>query len=371
MKDFSMLQILPALNHGGVERGAIDLAIYLESQGIKNTIISTGGALDKTIKNTSVNRIYFDTKSKNPFTFLKRVRQLNKIIQDINPSLLHARSRIPAWLTYFANRSLKLPFITTFHGLHDNGLLGLKKYYNAGLIKSDIVIAVSDTVKHYLIKNFPCIEKKIVVIHRGIDCNYFLPEIIPPNAVPKIVLPGRITSWKGHEYFLKAFAKFIHDYKIKAELQIVGKAKNRTCLMKLKTLIKNKEIENFITFTGASNDMRSIYAQADLVISSSIEPESFGRVAVEAMAMEKLVIATNIGGSSETIIDGKTGWLVEPNNVDEMAKAIYYALSLSQEAREKIEKQARRHVLEHFTLEKMTSKTLAVYQNLIQKNHPA
>ncbi|MDP1574272.1 MAG: glycosyltransferase family 4 protein [Coxiellaceae bacterium] len=366
MKKLKVLQLLPALNAGGVERGTVDLARFLKAHGIGNAVLSTGGQLEAELKKASVDHMYFPSKSKNPLTFCNRVKKLKALLHTQQPALLHARSRIPAWLTYFANKSLQLPLIITCHGLHDSGFLGLKRFYNAGLVKGDRIIAVSETVKDYLVKNFPDAQSKIVVIPRGIDSDYFSP--IKKHQTPKlrIILPGRITAWKGHLYCLKAFSKVIHDYKIGAELIIVGKTKRNCNLTQLKKSIQKLDIENHVQFLGNSNKMPEIYASGDLVISSSIEPESFGRVAVEAMAMEKLVIATNIGGSRETIVHGKTGWLVKPNDVDAMAKAIHHALTLSSEERILIEKNARAHVLKHFTLAQMMEKTLAVYTSLLQ-----
>lgn len=366
MSNFNVLQLLPTLNAGGVERGTVDLAQFLKKSGINNVVLSAGGQLETELTEEKIDHIYFPAKSKNPLTFPKRIKKLRELIQSKKPTILHARSRIPAWLTYFANKSLQLPFVITCHGLHDNGFLGLKRFYNAGLVKGDRIIAVSETVKDYLIKNFPDARNKIIVIPRGIDCDYFSPIKKAKSSTLRIILPGRITGWKGHLYFLNAFSKIIHDYKIEAELIIVGKAKKNRRLTQLKKLIHKLHIENHVQFLGNSNNMPEVYASGDLVVSSSIEPESFGRVAVEAMAMQKLVIATNIGGSRETIIHGKTGWLVESNNINAMAAATHHALTLPAEERALIEKNARAHVLEHFTLEQMMEKTLAIYKKLIR-----
>ena len=366
MNKTHVVQIIPALNAGGVERGTVDLACFLHAQEIKNSVISSGGYLESTLKAVGIAHLTFDNRSKNPFTFIKRIKTLRQLIRSEKATILHARSRVPAWLTYFANKKLQLPFITTCHGLHDNGFLGLKKFYNASLIKGDYIIAVSETVKAHLIQNFPKVRNKIIVIHRGIDCDYFTPQEKTKNKQFTIVLPGRISAWKGHPFFLKSFALAQSQYGINAIVLIVGKEKSARYLKKLQKLVKKFKLESNIQFIGPSNDMRDIYAQADLVVSSSIEPESFGRVTVEAMAMEKLVIATNIGGSKETMIHGQTGWLVEPNNINAMAKAIDHAVKLSADERNKIERAAREHVLKNFTLEQMMKETLTVYKMLAE-----
>ena len=279
MKNIRIMQIIPSLNSGGIERGTVDLALFLKSQKIESGVVSTGGYLESELEKATVGHVKFQSKSKNPLTFYQRVNALRKILKSEQPGILHARSRIPAWLAYFANKSVNLPFVTTCHGLHDNGFLGLKRLYNASVTKGDCVIAVSEVIKEYLINNFPGIKNKIVVIHRGIDCTYFTPQK-NRNIKFCIVLPGRITRLKGHLYFLKSFAYVKEKYAIDAKILIVGKAKSTRYLKKLYKLVRELGIEKSVQFIEQSDDMASIYAQADLVISSSIEPESFCRVAV-------------------------------------------------------------------------------------------
>jgi glycosyltransferase involved in cell wall biosynthesis len=370
-----VLQVVPALDCGGVERGTVDIAKALSDKGQKSYIISKGGKLSSKFNDLDVSLIYRDVSTKNPIKMWKNISFIENLIKDNNINIVHARSRAPAWSAYFASKRTGTKFLTTFHGIY-NMKSAAKKFYNSIMAKGDIVIAVSNFVKKHIIENYDIDEDRIRVIHRGVDLEYFDPSKIEadhlekisekyhmPKDVPIIVMPSRMTSWKGQEYLVKALTK-IRDKDFYCVL-VGDLSKHTNYAKKICDLIRENKMQSKIQIFGSESDIRALYARSDIVVSASIEPEAFGRTIVEAQAMKKLVLATNIGGAAETIIDNENGFHTIPQDENDMANKLSYLLSIigSKEV-DKIATSARSSVSEKFSLQKMQEDTLKVYEEL-------
>lgn len=384
----TVMQVLPALNSGGVERGVIDISVAAAKAGYESIVISNGGSMIQQFNGTKVKHIKLPLASKNPLVIYSNIKRIAKVIEEYNVDLVHIRSRAPGWSAYFAWKQFsdKVKLISTVHGSYSTNLFNkttsqIKLKYNAIMLKPRFIIAVSNFIKDYIYQNYSEVEnlndKKIKVIHRGVDLNYFSNSKVPSSriieltnkwALPDdkkiIMLPGRITGWKGHEFLISALAKVKND--------------NFFCIMvgathghekfarELEAKIKQNNLEGKIKMVGSTKDMPAAYLVSDMVISSSVRPEAFGRVAIEAGAMGRIIIATNIGGSLETVVDGKTGFLVEVNNVDKLAATIDQVLSMSKNQKEEIEKNAIKHISENFSNKKMIDQTLELYKEILE-----
>lgn len=372
----TILQVVPALVSGGVERGTIEIASFLKKSNYENIVVSAGGPLVKMLDAQNIKHIKLNVISKNPFIIWYNSRKLAKIIQEHKVDIIHARSRAPAWSCYIAARATGCKFVTTFHGIY-NISNWFKKYYNSIMTKGTKVVAVSKFVKEHIIKNYSIAEDKIRVIHRGVDLQYFDPHKLDTNAlikfkekynigpkVPVILLPARMSSWKGHSTLVEAL------YKIKNldfYCLIVGElSKHPNLSRSIRDKITNYKMQHKIQIFGNESDMRSLYGISDIVLSTSSAPEAFGRTIIEGQAMEKLVIATSIGGASETIIDQVTGYHVAPSDPDELAEKIKYCLSiLGTDEAKNITAAARATAITNFSLDLMLNKTLQVYEEII------
>tara|TARA_Y100000385_G_scaffold49076_1_gene45563 strand:+ start:33289 stop:34443 length:1155 start_codon:yes stop_codon:yes gene_type:complete len=378
-KKITIAQILPSIESGGVERGVFDLSKFSLSCGdIKIIVISAGGSMIKKFQQHKIHHIKLPVNSKNPITIILNIFRLTKIIKKYNINICHARSRAPAWSTYFACKRTKCKFITTFHGVYSSkGFFSknsfLKRRYNSIMVKPNLIIAVSNFIKKHIIAEYPISESRIKVIHRGSDIEYFNKSNIHKERIVKIIeklqlnddkniilLPGRFTSWKGHDLLLDALNK------IKSENFIclmVGKS-NIRYTNNLEKKIVDLKLEGKIKILDHISDMPALYMISSIVLSTSTRPEAFGRIATEAAAMEKIIIATNLGGAKETIIDGKTGFLFNHQDALELSQKILHVLSLNLDKREEMGKTARKRVEEDFSSQKMLSDTIKIYQNL-------
>jgi glycosyltransferase involved in cell wall biosynthesis len=374
-----VMQVLPALISGGVERGTIDIAQALIQNRHKAIVVSSGGPMVKQLEQIGAIHIKLPVQSKNLFALRKNAIILKKLILEHKVDIIHARSRAPAWSCYWATRKLNIPYITTFHGTysHQNRF---KKWYNTVMLRSDKTIAVSHFIADHVqriylnshlnlhLKNTPDIQ----VIHRGIDTEKFNPEAITYNqtqqlkqqwGIPEnkiiIMLPARVTPWKGHAVFIDAISRLPSNNFI---CLMVGDDQGKDAYREaLDCAIKVYNLEKKFKFVGACNDMPTAYKLADIVVSASTDPEAFGRVACEAQAMDCLVVATNHGGSLETIAPSQQMLLCAPNNAISMTQAIEAALLIKPEQAIDIQIQSRKHIEEHFSLNKMCSDTLALY----------
>ena len=382
-KTLRVLQVLPSLVSGGVERGTLDLCKHLIEEGHEAWVISSGGPLVKALKNLGANHIKLNVHSKNPFTIWKNSQTLFQLIQKYQFDLIHARSRAPAWSCYWASNKAKIPFVTTFHGQygHQNSL---KRIYNSIMLKGDTCIAVSQFIEAHIKTVYPQHHATIKLIHRGIDLATFSQSQATkrnalqltekwniPTHAKVIILPGRLTRLKGHQTFLEAIVQLKELSSV--HCLIVGDEPGKDHYQQeLQAFIDAQDLTNKVQFTGNSYDMPAIYQLADIVISASIKPESFGRTACEAQAMGCLVIATNHGGSLETISPEQQQFMCEVKDSKSMAssitKALKYCDDQKQHDRAKITESSRSYIEENFSLNKMCSDTIALYQKLISKD---
>lgn len=371
-----VLQVLPELNQGGVEIGTIEIASELQNRGIKNFVASAGGRLEYNLERLKVKHFTLPLKTKNPFKLWLNYRRLVKIIKENGVNIVHARSRAPAWSAYWAAKKTGVRFVTTFHGTYGLGPKGIKKFYNRVMTYGDLVIAVSNHIKQHILKNYSCDEKKIRMIHRCVNMEKFdvnamtaermiklMEEFHLPEDKPIILLIGRLTRWKGQRLMIDALEKIKDmDY----FCVFVGDDQGRDYYTKeLKEAIASKGLEGRFAFIRHVTDVPAMMAVSDVVVSASTDPEAFGRIAAEGEAMGRIVVASNIGGSLENIVDGVTGKLFESGNPQALADALKWALGLSTEEREKIGAAAIEYVKQNFTKQIMCDKTIAVYEELI------
>lgn len=370
-----ILQVLPSLKSGGVERGTIEIAEALKLRDYTPLVASAGGAMVNQLKRRDIEHITLPLATKNPWGIARNIRKLEEIIRDRKVDIVHARSRAPAWSSYLACKKTDCAFVTTFHGVYSLGGK-LKQKYNAVMTKGHRVIAASQFIYDHILQHYDMDEDRLRLIARGVDTQAFSIQSITPSRTielakklgvnhrqPLILLPGRLTDWKGHEVLIEALSLVKNDH---YQCLLVGDDKHHHHYKKrLLDKIKHTSIKGSIAIRRHVSDMPALYGLASIVVSASTRPEAFGRVAIEAQSMERLVIATNHGGSTETIIDGKTGWLVEPDNPKALADALEEALHFNEVQRHKMTKAAAKHMDEHFTLQQMIDKTLAVYDELV------
>ncbi|MDC2996174.1 glycosyltransferase family 4 protein [Candidatus Pelagibacter sp.] len=376
-----VLQVIPKLGYGGAETGCYDLAHYLHEQDCKSYIATSGGELLKYVDKKKVKIIKLPVNSKNPLIMLLNSICLTFIILFLNINIVHARSRSPAWSCLIATKITFRKLVTTFHGTY-NFSSNIKKFYNSVMVKSDLLIAGSNFIFSHINNNYlkylnP--KKKFLVIFRGINTEYFDPDNLNKNSVSKlktlwqieenskvILLPGRLTSWKGQELFIEAINKF---KKLNSDLDftaiILGSDQGRTVYKKkLERLVEQYDLTNNFRFIEKCEYMPAAYMLSDIIVSSSIEPEAFGRVSVEAQSMRKPIIASNIGGSNETIIDNKSGILFESGNADSLSKKIDEVINLDTLTLELMGKEGRKNVINRFNIEKMCLNTYSEYKKL-------
>ena len=380
--NLKVLQVIPKLGYGGAETGCYDVAHYLSENNCKSFIVTSGGKLIKFIDKEKVKLIKLPVHSKNPLIILFNSIVLVAIILFYNISIVHARSRAPAWSCLLATKITGRKFVTTFHGTY-NFKSKIKKFYNSVMVKSDLIIAGSNLIFSHIKSNyseFLNIKKKFLVIFRGINVDYFdhttkteseEKELLKNWAIEEnkkiILLPGRLTSWKGQELFLDAINLVNIQLGYEAFYAVIlGSDQGRDLYKKrLVRLSEQYRMTKQIKFINHCKDMALAYKVADIIISSSVEPEAFGRVAVEAQAMEKLIIASNIGGSNETVIDEKTGFLFKSGDAISLSEKILKALNLDEMALKTIGIEGRKNIVSKFNVEKMCFSTYSEYKKLI------
>ena len=380
--NIKVLQVIPKLGYGGAETGCYDIAHYLPENNCKSFIVTSGGELIKFIDKEKVKLIRLPVHSKNPLLIFLNSFFLIGIIIFFNISIVHARSRAPAWSCLIATKLTRRKFVTTFHGTY-NFSGKLKKLYNSVMVRSDLIIAGSNFIFSHIKENyseFLKFKKKFLVIFRGINIDYFDPSTKLDtdekklrhewgiNDEKKIVLvPGRLTSWKGQELFIEAVNLVKIELGYEAfHVVILGSDQGRDLYKKkLIRLTEQYRLNNQIRFINHCKDMALAYQVSDIVISPSIEPEAFGRVAVEAQSMEKLIIASNIGGSNETIVNEETGFLFKSGDAKSLSKRIIQAITMDESAIKLIGKEGRKNIINKFNVEKMCFSTYSEYKRLL------
>ena len=382
-----ILQVIPSLGYGGAETGCYDLAHYLSENNCDSYIITSGGELTKYINKKKVKLIRLPVHSKNPLLMLFNFFALVFIILFLNISIVHARSRAPAWSCFLATKITRRKFVTTFHGTY-NFNNSIKKYYNSIMLSSDLIIAGSNFIFSHINENYSKyinLKKKFLVIFRGINTDYFDPNKIVKTDenkllkqwninkyadlknIPLILLPGRLTSWKGQEMFIEALYRVNKEIPEKPFFAVIlGSDQGRSVYKKkLVRLVEQYRLQNIVKFIDKCELMPLAYKVSDIVVSASIKPEAFGRVSVEAQSMEKPIIASNIGGSKETIIDEKTGFLFEAEQPEALSKKLIHVLNLDESTLKFIGIEGRKNVIKKFNIEKMCFSTYSEYKKLI------
>ena len=380
--NIKVLQVIPRLGYGGAETGCYDIAHYLPENNCKSFIVTSGGELLKFIDKEKVKLIRLPVQSKNPLLILLNSVILIGIILFYNITVVHARSRAPAWSSLIAARLTRRKFVTTFHGTY-NFSGKIKRFYNSVMVRSDLIIAGSNFIFSHIKENYSEFlkpSKKFLVIFRGINVDYFDPSTKLENEEKKlleqweinkekkiILMPGRLTSWKGQELFIEAIKLVKIELGYEAfHAVILGSEQGRDLYKKKLLDLREKHgLTNQIRFIEHCKDMALAYKVSDMVVSASIEPEAFGRVAVEAQSMEKLIIASNIGGSNETVINGKTGILFESGDANSLSKKIIQALTMDEKSIKLMGKDGRENIIKKFNVEKMCFSTYSEYKRLV------
>ena len=380
--NLKVLQVIPKLGYGGAETGCYDIAHYLPENDCGSFIVTSGGELLKFIDKKKVKIIKLPVHSKNPLIIFINFLALVAIILVKNISIVHARSRAPAWSCLLAAKITGRKFVTTFHGTY-NFNNKIKKFYNSVMVRSDLIIAGSNFIFSHIKDNYTKYlnaKKKLLVIFRGINVDYFDPttkldsdekKLLKKWQIEKdkkiILLPGRLTGWKGQEVFIEAINLVNIELGYEAFYAVIlGSDQGRDLYKKkLIRITEQHRLNNQVKFIDHCNDMALAYKVSDIVISASIEPEAFGRVAVEAQSMEKPIIASDIGGSNETIIDEKTGFLFESNNAKSLSKKILKVLSMDEARLQSIGKEGRKNIIQKFNVEKMCFSTYSEYKRIL------
>lgn len=372
-----VLQVVPALVTGGAERGCIDVALALKAAGAVPLVASAGGPMAHELDRAGITHITLPLASKNPLTMWRNAGTLADIIRRHKVDIVHARSRAPAWSAYLAAGRTGARYMTTFHSTYNFGS-GLKRRYNAVMVRGERIIAISGFIRDHILSNYGDIAdpSRIRVIHRGIDTDVFAPDRVSPARLaqlatqwrvpddrPVILLPGRLTRWKGQIVMIDALEKLGRKDIL---CLLVGSDQGRTGYRaELESRIRRAGLEGVVHMTDHCNDMAAAYRLSTVVVSASREPEAFGRVIVEAQAMGRPVIVTSIGAYQETVIPGETAWVVPPDDPLSLAQALAQALEMPVEQRDAIGDHARAFVAGRYTKTRMCADTLAVYDELV------
>jgi len=383
-KKIKVLQVIPKLGYGGAETGCYDLTHYLAEQNCKSFLATSGGELLKFIDKKKVRVLKLPVHSKNPILILFNTILLSLIILIYNIDIVHARSRAPAWSCLLATKITFRKFVTTFHGTF-NFKNKIKKFYNSVMVRSDLVIAGSNFIFSHINENYGNFfiqsKRKLLVIFRGINTSYYNNQKILPIKLDKfakqhdinrnkfiILLPGRLTSWKGQKIFIEAIKEIAQNNQdLSFETIILGSDQGRTVYKKqLIDLVQQHRLNKVIKFIDRCEEMPVAYSIANLVCSCSTDPEAFGRVSVEAQSMEVPIIASDLGGSKETIIKDKTGFLFENKNSKALASLINMVMQKDFNSLKSIGIEGRKNVLKKFDVDKMCHSTFTEYKKLME-----
>ena len=379
----NVLQVIPKLGYGGAETGCYDIAHYLAEKEFGSFIATAGGELLKFVKKEKVKIFRLPVHSKNPIVIIFNTLILSLIIIFFRINIVHARSRAPAWACYLACFLTNRVFVTTFHGTY-NFKSKIKKFYNSVMLRAKLTIAGSNFIFSHINENYEeylSRGKKLRVIFRGINIDYFNQKNISILKQEKlkqewglssnkftILLPGRLTYWKGQEKFIESLNILIEDYNFTSfQAIMLGSDQGRKVYSKkLTSLIERYSLNKKVKFISHCKEMPLAYSLADVVVSASIEPEAFGRVAVEAQAMGKPIIASNLGGSKETILNKKSGFLYRHDDPRDLAKSLNTVIQLSQDEIKSMGNEGRKNITKKFDVETMCDSNLKEYIKLLK-----
>jgi glycosyltransferase involved in cell wall biosynthesis len=375
----AILQVIPSLDAGGAERTTVDVAAALAREGFQPLVASRGGRMETELVVSGGELIKLPLDTKAPHALAANAYRLRDLIRTRNIALVHARSRAPAWSALWAARMAKVPFVTTYHGIY-NASNPLKRLYNSVMARADAVIANSQWTAAHIRSQYRFAPKNLVVIPRGIDLASFDPAGVASERAALlramwgvrdddtvILLPGRLTRWKGQTVFIDALAQLQREGRLAGvRALLAGDPQGRTdYVSELRKAIVDAGLRDIVVIPGHTGDMPAAYLASDIVVSASTDPEAFGRVSAEASAMARPVIATNHGGSRETVLPGTSGLLVPPGDAKALANALAQLLSLDATSLLAMGMKGRAHIASQFTVEKMCADTIAVYRMLL------
>ena len=372
---FTILQVVPRLDSGGVERGTLEMTEAIRRAGGRALIATEGGAMAPRIARLGGEIFPMNMATKNPLSLWQNAALLSRLIREEGVHLVHARSRAPAWSAWGAARRTGTPFVTTYHGTYNEDF-PLKRLYNSVMAKGRPVIAVSEFIRRVVIERHGVAEDQVVTIPRGADIAVFSDDAvghertinlaeqwgIADDPRPVVMLPGRLTRWKGHEVLVEAAALLAGRGGPDCVVLIVGDGEDAAYVHRLEGRIRTAGLADRVWLTGGCTDMAAAYKLASVVVSASTEPEAFGRVAVEAQAMGRPVIATDHGGARETVVHGESGWLVPPHDAGALAQALGEALALDPSRRAFMGLAGRARIHAQYTVAAMQRATISVYE---------
>jgi glycosyltransferase involved in cell wall biosynthesis len=344
-----ILQIVPSLNSGGVERTVLDIAQAIIKAGGQAIVATSGGRMVQELETMGASVLLLPLASKNPFVMWQNISRL----QDIKADIIHARSRAPAWSAYYAAKRTHTPFITTYHGIYSGGS-GLKELYNRIMVKGMVTIANSNFTREHILATHKNV-KDVRVVNRGVDITRFSPRPAAQNEVFTFLMPARVVRGKGFELLFEALGLL----KTPCLVQVVGDGRESNYGQTLKAPAN-------VIFRGHSSDMAASYAHCDAVLIPATRPEAFGRIAIEAGAMGKIAISSNIGGMRETIVHEQTGFHFETGNAQQLAEVLEKVMHLSLEEKIRIQTAARVHIAQNYSLTQCQEKTLAIYNEILK-----
>ena len=374
-----IVQVLPQLVRGGVERGTLEMAQAIIDAGGRAIVVSAGGPMVRYLQRIGATHHTLPIGSKNPLSWSRTRGHLRALLKSEQADLVHVRSRMPALVSLPAARALGLPNVSTVHGRFQAHNIA-KRYFNGKLLAADHVIAISHYVESQIKAQFGDMGDRLSVIQRGVDIDVFNPAAVPqariirfidsialPEDQPVIMLPARATAWKGQEVLLRALAK-IADRQFHCVLLGAADGK-RAFIERLTATGMTLGLEGRFRLTPSVDDMPAALMAADIVVMPSVTPEPFGRVALEAQAMGRLAVAFDHGGASESIVHGKTGWLAKAADADSLAACVSQALDMTPVARQKMAAETRAHIEGHFSVAQMCASTLKIYRRLLKNKY--
>ncbi len=366
----TVLQVLPSLVAGGVERGTLEIAEAIIAAGGRALVASAGGPLVGPLERLGARHVTLPLRTKSPFGIHRNAGALARLVTQERVGIIHARSRAPAWSAFLAARRTGAHLVTTYHGTYNEGLPG-KRFYNSVMARGERVIAISHFIAAHIRERHGTDAARIRTIPRGVDPRRFDPVLIPPARLaalraewrlpegrPVVMLPGRLTRWKGQGVLLEAMAQLPDEF----VAVLVGEGPRYRRVLEAKAA--RLGLGERLRLVGHVEDMPAALMLADLVLHCSTEPEAFGRTVIEAQAMARPVIAADLGGPRETVLQNRTGWRVPPGDPVNLARAIAYALGLPAARRAEIGEAGRAHVLKTYTTAAMQAATLAIYEEL-------
>ncbi len=369
-----VLQVLPSLEQGGVERGTVEMTAAVVAAGGRAVVASAGGRMVRLVERAGGRHVTLGLMTKDPLSIWLNARPLARLVREEGIGIVHARSRAPAWSAWLAARRTGAHFLTTWHGLYPESWPG-KHQYNAVMARGERVIAISRFVAEEVARRHGVPAERLRVIPRGVDVQAFDPAAVSgervdrlhrawrlPDGVPVVMLPARLTRWKGAEVLVEALALL---RRTDAVAVLPGGGGRRGFVTGLLRHAVRLGVSDRLRLPGPCEDMPAALALADAVVSASLRPEPFGRVVIEAQAMGRPVVATDHGGAAETVRDGHTGWRVPPGDPVALARTLDLVLSLREGERAALSAQARAGVLAEFTAARMQAATLAVYRELL------